>query len=162
MTGSRDRLIKLYEMGAVKAQPEASPSHNNSSPSHYPTVTLYPPHYDAVSSFAIHNNHLFSACGCSFKQWDTSEKQLKQTVDGAHSQGTTITSLGVLSSHLSPLLVSGCKGGLLKLWNPETCANIGEVSAHKNAINSIATSDTCVFTASSDKTIRIWKSPPEV
>ena len=34
MTGSRDRLIKLYEMGAVKAQPEASPSHNNSSPSH--------------------------------------------------------------------------------------------------------------------------------
>ena len=34
MTGSRDRLIKLYEMGAVKTQPEASPSHNNSSPSH--------------------------------------------------------------------------------------------------------------------------------
>ena len=31
MTGSRDRLIKLYEMDSVKAQPDASPSHSNSS-----------------------------------------------------------------------------------------------------------------------------------
>ena len=62
-----------------------SPSHPHAlTPSHphtltqYPSVTLYPPHYDAVSSFAIHNNLLFSACGRSFKQWDTDERQLKQ------------------------------------------------------------------------------------
>ena len=67
-----------------------------------------------------------------------------------------------------PMLVSGCKGGLLKLWNPENCANIGkaiavpyviaiymkyfqhagEVSAHKSSINSIATNDTCIFSGS--------------
>jgi kinesin family protein 4/21/27 len=161
MTGSRDRLIKLYEADSVQAPPEGSPQSSSSTPSHYPSVTLYPPHYDAVSSFAIHNSHLFSSCGCSFKQWDTEEKQLKVTVDGAHPQGTTITSLGVLASPLSPLLVSGCKGGLLKLWNPDSCANIGEVPAHKNPINSIATNDTCIFTASSDKTIRIWRSSPQ-
>ena len=54
-----------------------TPSHPHTL-TQYPSVTLYPPHYDAVSSFAIHNNLLFSACGRSFKQWDTDERQLKQ------------------------------------------------------------------------------------
>ena len=34
MTGSRDRLIKLYEMEAVQAQPEGSPPQTNPCPSH--------------------------------------------------------------------------------------------------------------------------------
>ena len=49
-----------------------------------------------------------------------------QAVDGAHSQGNNINSLAILSSPIMPMLVSGCKGGLLKLWNPDSCANIGE------------------------------------
>ena len=49
-----------------------------------------------------------------------------QAVDGAHSQGNNINSLAILSSPIMPMLVSGCKGGLLKLWNPDNCANIGE------------------------------------
>ena len=51
-----------------------------------------------------------------------------QAVDGAHSQGNTINSLATFSSPMMPLLVSGCKGGFLKLWNPETCSNIGMYS----------------------------------
>ena len=34
MTGSRDRLIKLYEIDAVLSQSEASPTHSQSTPSH--------------------------------------------------------------------------------------------------------------------------------
>ena len=49
-----------------------------------------------------------------------------QAVDGAHSQGNNINSLAILSSPIMPMLVSGCKGGLLKLWNPDNCTNIGE------------------------------------
>jgi len=45
-------------------------------------------------------------------------------MDEAHPQGNTIMSLGALSSPVMPLLVSGCKGGLLKLWSPETFNNI--------------------------------------
>jgi len=33
-------------------------------------ITLYPAHYDAVSSFATHEGLLFSACGVTIKQWD--------------------------------------------------------------------------------------------
>jgi len=154
VTGSRDRFIKLYDMDGINVQ-EA-----NWSVQQAPVCTLYPPHYDAVSSFATHKDLLFSACGVTIKQWDIREHCLKQAIDGAHPQGNTIMSLGALSSPVMPLLVSGCKGGLLKLWSPETCNNIGEVSAHKNSINAIATNDTCIFTGSSDKTIKIWRPSP--
>ena len=54
-----------------------------------------------------------------------------KAVDGAHSQGNNINSLAILSSPILPMLVSGCKGGLLKLWNPESSSNIGEsVAVH--------------------------------
>lgn len=39
--------------------------------------TLYPPHYDAVSSLAAHNDTLFSSCGVTIKQWDIKERCLK-------------------------------------------------------------------------------------
>lgn len=89
-------------------------------------------------------------------------------MDGAHSQGNTINSLATFSSPMMPLLVSGCKGGFLKLWNPETCSNIGmykchmvqlvlkclmffnagDLLAHKHPINSVAANSTCIFTGS--------------
>ena len=81
--------------------------------------TLYPPHYDAVASFGIYKDLLFS----SFLPLSV------QAVDGAHPQGNNINSLATLSTPIMPMLVSGCKGGLLKLWNPENCANIGEAIA---------------------------------
>ena len=40
--------------------------------------TLYPPHYDAVSSFGVHGDLLFSSCGVTIKQWDMRERSLKQ------------------------------------------------------------------------------------
>ena len=50
-----------------------------------------------------------------------------QALDGAHSPGSTINSLAIFNSPLTPLLVSGCKGGVMKLWNPETCAHLGNI-----------------------------------
>ncbi|XP_064385434.1 kinesin-like protein KIF21A [Halichondria panicea] len=149
-TGARDRLIKLFDLSSLDL--------STPSPVSQPSMcTLYPPHYDAVSAFGVHGNLLFSACGVTIKQWDLSERSLKHAVDGAHPQGNLINSLGVLPSPLSPLLVSGCKGGLLKLWQPDSCSSIGEVVAHRSSINSIATNDTCIFTGSSDKTVKIWR-----
>ena len=40
--------------------------------------TLYPPHYDAVSSLASYKELLFSSCGVTIKQWDCKERSLKQ------------------------------------------------------------------------------------
>lgn len=47
----------------------------------------------------------------------------------------------------SPTLVSGCRGGLLKLWDVDTFAPIGEVKGHDSPINAICTNMTHVFTA---------------
>ncbi len=52
-----------------------------------------------------------------------------QALDGAHSPGNTINSLAIFNSPITPLLVSGCKGGVLKLWNPETCAHNGKTNS---------------------------------
>lgn len=48
-----------------------------------------------------------------------------QAVDGAHSLGNTINSLAMFNSPMMSFLVSGCKGGFVKLWNPDTCSNSG-------------------------------------
>ena len=57
--------------------PLLSPTVPSPSPQ-APVCTLYPPHYDAVSSFATHKDLLFSACGVTIKQWDIKEHCLKQ------------------------------------------------------------------------------------
>ena len=45
-------------------------------------------------------------------------------------------------------LLSGCRGGLLKLWNIDTCNMLGEIRAHDSPINSITTNSSLIFTAS--------------
>lgn len=47
-----------------------------------------------------------------------------------------------------PLLLSGCRGGTLKLWNADMCTLLGEMKAHSHAINSVTTNSTQIFTAS--------------
>ena len=42
--------------------------------------TLYPPHYDAVTSFGLYKDLLFSSCGVTIKQWDIKEHCLKHVM----------------------------------------------------------------------------------
>ena len=42
--------------------------------------TLYPPHYDAVTSFGLYKDLLFSSCGVTIKQWDIKERCLKHVM----------------------------------------------------------------------------------
>ena len=44
-------------------------------------------------------------------------------------------------------LLSGCRGGVLKLWSVENCRPLGELRAHNSQINAIAANQTHVFTA---------------
>ena len=107
-----------------------------------PQSTLSPAHYDTVSSLAVHQDTMYSACGVSIKKWDVDKRSLiqvkrkrdymkcllyyvLQAVDGAHpqSRGNAITSLDVL---YPSLLVSACKSGTLKMWLTDNCHNIGK------------------------------------
>lgn len=67
-----------------------------------------------------------------------------QQVPNAHRDW--VCALGVVPA--SPVLLSGCRGGVLKLWNTDTLGTLGEVKGHESPINSISTNSSHLFTAS--------------
>jgi WD40 repeat protein len=66
-----------------------------------------------------------------------------QSINGAHKDWVC----GLAMLH-DGLLVSGCRGGILKLWATHTCLPLGEIKAHNSPINAVATNSTCIFSAS--------------
>ncbi|XP_016047445.1 kinesin-like protein KIF21A isoform X4 [Erinaceus europaeus] len=143
VTGSKDHYVKMFEVaeGALGA---VSPTHN-----------FEPPHYDGIEALAIQGDQLFSGSRDNgIKKWDLAQKDLLQQVPNAHKDW--VCALAVLPS--PPALLSGCRGGLLKLWDADTCSLLGEVRAHDSPINAICRNTTHVFTAADDRTVRIWKA----
>ena len=69
---------------------------------------------------------------------------LFQSVGNAHKDW--ICGLALLPA--TNCLLSGCRGGVIKLWNIDNCQQVGEMTAHTSPINSITTNSTLVFTAS--------------
>lgn len=67
-----------------------------------------------------------------------------QQVPNAHRDW--VCALGVVPA--SPVLLSGCRGGVLKLWHTDTLGTLGEVKGHESPINSISTNSSHLFTAS--------------
>jgi kinesin family protein 4/21/27 len=121
----------------------------------YPMQTLTPPHYDAVSSMALSGDVLFSACGVTIKLWSMTNYNNIQSIDGA--QSNTITSLVLLPGAYS--LVSGCKGGEMKVWAFKDAGKIdlyGKVRVSKQPINAMATNSDNVFTGLADHSIKVW------
>ena len=48
----------------------------------------------------------------------------------------------------SPVVVGGCRGGLLRLWHAETLTPLGDLQGHDFPINSMTTNSSQLFTAS--------------
>nr|DBA31288.1 TPA: hypothetical protein GDO54_007164 [Pyxicephalus adspersus] len=143
ITGSKDHYIKMFDIseGAIGA---ISPKH-----------CFEPPHYDGIEAVVICGDNLFSGSRDNgLKKWDLSRKDLLYQVPNAHKDW--VCALGIVPS--SPVLLSGCRGGILKLWNVDTFMPIGEVKGHDSPINAICTNSTHIFTAADDQTVRIWKA----
>ncbi|XP_006888267.1 PREDICTED: kinesin-like protein KIF21A isoform X3 [Elephantulus edwardii] len=143
ITGSKDHYIKMFDVteGALGT---VSPTHN-----------FEPPHYDGIEALTIQGDNLFSGSRDNgIKKWDLAQKDLLQQVPNAHKDW--ICALGVVPGH--PVLLSGCRGGLLKLWNIDTFAPVGEMKGHDSPINAICVNSTHIFTAADDRTVRIWKA----
>ncbi|KAK2842677.1 hypothetical protein Q5P01_012877 [Channa striata] len=79
---------------------------------------------------------------------------LLQQVPNAHRDW--VCALGVVPG--SPALLSGCRGGVLKLWHTDTLGTLGELKGHESPINSISTNSSHLFTASDDRTVKIWRA----
>uniref|UniRef100_A0A7M4F4C2 Kinesin family member 21A n=1 Tax=Crocodylus porosus TaxID=8502 RepID=A0A7M4F4C2_CROPO len=151
ITGSKDHYIKMFDVteGALGS---VSPTHN-----------FEPPHYDGIEALAIMGDNLFSGSRDNgIKKWDLVQKDLLQQVPNAHKDW--VCALGLVPG--SPVLLSGCRGGILKLWNVDTFAPIGEMKGHDSPINAICTNSSQIFTAAEKKRRRLglggeWGTCPD-
>nr|XP_057932658.1 kinesin-like protein KIF21A isoform X3 [Doryrhamphus excisus] len=143
ITGSKDHYVKLFDvsdglLGSI------SPTHN-----------FEPPHYDGIESLVVQGDIFFSGSRDNgIKKWDLDRKDLLQQVPNAHRDW--VCALGLVPG--APALLSGCRGGVLKLWHTDTLAALGELKGHDSPINGIATNSGHLFTASDDRTVKIWRA----
>uniref|UniRef100_A0A3P8T862 Kinesin family member 21A n=1 Tax=Amphiprion percula TaxID=161767 RepID=A0A3P8T862_AMPPE len=143
ITGSKDHYIKLFDVteGSLGS---ISPTHN-----------FEPPHYDGIESLVVQGDIFFSGSRDNgIKKWDLDHKDLLQQVPNAHRDW--VCALGVVPG--SPALLSGCRGGVLKLWHTDTLGTLGELKGHESPINGISTNSSHLFTASDDRTVKIWRA----
>ncbi|XP_032401966.1 LOW QUALITY PROTEIN: kinesin-like protein KIF21A [Xiphophorus hellerii] len=143
ITGSKDHYIKLFDVSEGSLG-SVSPTHN-----------FEPPHYDGIESLVVQGDIFFSGSRDNgIKKWDLDRKDLLQQVPNAHRDW--VCALGIVPS--SPALLSGCRGGVLKLWHTDTLGPLGELKGHESPINSIAANSSHLFTASDDRTVKIWRA----
>ncbi|XP_008289701.1 kinesin-like protein KIF21A isoform X6 [Stegastes partitus] len=143
ITGSKDHYIKLFDVteGSLGS---ISPTHN-----------FEPPHYDGIESLVVQGDIFFSGSRDNgIKKWDLDRKDLLQQVPNAHRDW--VCALGVVPG--SPALLSGCRGGVLKLWHTDTLGTLGELKGHESPINGISANSSHLFTASDDRTVKIWRA----
>ncbi|XP_053562891.1 kinesin-like protein KIF21B isoform X2 [Bombina bombina] len=141
ITGSKDHYIKMFEL----------PSGWGGSVS--PTYNLEPPHYDGIECLAVQSGILFSGSRDNgIKKWHLQQHELMQQVPNAHRDW--VCALGFVPGR--PLMLSGCRGGALKVWNMENFTPIGEVRGHESPINAMCSNSRHIFTASSDHTVKMW------
>lgn len=113
-----------------------------------PLLNLEPPHYDGVQALTVSRGsvgvdaELFSGSRDSgIKRWDLRNGELKQSMNNAHKgwvSGMTI---------YSDILLSACRGGLIRLWNVKTFDALAEMKTEAS-INDITSIDNRIFTAS--------------
>uniref|UniRef100_A0A1A8KMV7 Kinesin family member 21A n=2 Tax=Nothobranchius kuhntae TaxID=321403 RepID=A0A1A8KMV7_NOTKU len=143
ITGSKDHYIKLFDVSEGSLG-NVSPAHN-----------FEPPHYDGIESLVVYKDMFFSGSRDNgIKIWDLDRKDLLQQVPNAHRDW--VCALGIVPG--SPALISGCRGGVLKLWHTDTLGPLGELKGHESPINSITANSSHLFTASDDRTVKIWRA----
>ena len=142
VTGSKDHYVKVFNYT------------DGTKGCFSPRCTLEPPHCDGLSSLALHQSVLYSASrdGC-IKQWDVNTERNMCTKTGAHKDSVLALHIAakfsVTASFQKPVVVSGCKGGRLKLWDSHSLYPIGEFQAHQAAIHSVYSNSSFIFTGSS-------------
>ncbi len=164
ITGSKDHYIRVFDLSHNLNLNSYSSSYLNnsdigsSSPSNQSenslnggvSVSKYnmmPPHYDGVQTLCRIDDSLFSGSrDMCIKKWSMADNQCKQSINNAHRDW--ICSLDYLREYHSKILLSGCRGGYLKMWNVETLEKISDFRAHLCPINAIKVNGNMLFTAS--------------
>uniref|UniRef100_A0A8D0D4Z3 Kinesin family member 21B n=1 Tax=Sander lucioperca TaxID=283035 RepID=A0A8D0D4Z3_SANLU len=133
ITGSKDHYVKVFDV-TEGTMGNVGPAHN-----------FEPPHYDGIECLAVQGDVLFSGSRDNgIKKWDLEQQELTQQIPNAHKDW--VCALAYVPGR--PMLLSACRGGMLKVWNVENFTPIGEVRGHESPINAICTNSRQIFTAS--------------
>ncbi|KAF0294123.1 Kinesin-like protein KIF21B [Amphibalanus amphitrite] len=143
LTGSKDHYIKGFEV----------PDDTNGIVQQ--SLSLDPPHYDGIQCLVVADGDtLFSGSrDACIKQWDLRRQTLLQSVSNAHRDWIC----GLSLAPGGQALLSGCRGGVVKLWSVDGCQPLGELKAHNSQINAIAANQTHVFTAANGGEVSLWR-----
>ncbi|KAM9859808.1 kinesin-like protein KIF21B [Aulostomus maculatus] len=145
ITGSKDHYVKVFDV-AEGTLGNVGPAHN-----------FEPPHYDGIECLAVNGDVLFSGSRDNgIKKWDLEQQELTQQIPNAHKDW--VCALAYVPGR--PMLLSACRGGMLKVWNVDNFTPIGEVRGHDSPINAICTNSRQIFTASSDCRVKLWSYVP--
>uniref|UniRef100_A0A8B9MD16 Kinesin-like protein KIF21B n=1 Tax=Accipiter nisus TaxID=211598 RepID=A0A8B9MD16_9AVES len=145
VTGSKDHYVKVFEI-AEGMVGNIGPTHN-----------FEPPHYDGIECLAIQGDILFSGSRDNgIKKWDLEQQELIQQIPNAHKDW--VCALAFIPGR--PMVLSACRGGMIKVWNVDTFAPVGEIKGHDSPINAICTNSKHIFTASSDCRVKLWNYVP--
>lgn len=151
-----------------------------------PTHNFEPPHYDGIESLVVQGDMFFSGSRDNgIKKWDLDRKDLLQVrADPAGGSGSGsgrplnrsfsisaslqqqvpnahrdwVCALGVVPGW--PVLLSGCRAGVLKLWHTDTLGPLGELRGHESPITGISTNSSHLFTASESVSPQHAAAPP--
>ncbi|XP_055017002.1 kinesin-like protein KIF21B isoform X1 [Boleophthalmus pectinirostris] len=145
ITGSKDHYVKVFDV-AEGTLGNVGPAHN-----------FEPPHYDGIECLSVQGDVLFSGSRDNgIKKWDLDQQELTQQIPNAHKDW--VCALALVPGR--PLLLSACRGGMLKVWNVDNFSPIGEVRGHDSPINAICTNAKHIFTAASDCRVKLWTYEP--
>ncbi|KAJ4927198.1 hypothetical protein JOQ06_014933 [Pogonophryne albipinna] len=124
----KDQVITGSKDHYVKVFDVTEGTMGNIGPAH----NFEPPHYDGIECLAVQGDQIPNA----HKDW--------------------VCALAYIPGR--PMLLSACRGGMMKVWNVDNFTPIGEIKGHDSPINAICTNSRQIFTASSDTTVKIWSS----
>uniref|UniRef100_A0A8C3RE57 Kinesin family member 21B n=1 Tax=Cyanoderma ruficeps TaxID=181631 RepID=A0A8C3RE57_9PASS len=145
VTGSKDHYVKVFEITEGMAG-NIGPTHN-----------FEPPHYDGIECLAIQGDVLFSGSRDNgIKKWDLEQQELIQQIPNAHKDW--VCALAFIPGR--PMVLSACRGGVIKVWNVDNFTPVGEIKGHDSPINAICTNSKHIFTASSDCRVKLWNYVP--
>lgn len=145
LSAGRDRSIKVWQTGSKWTI----------------LKTLFPPHYDSVTCMAVspQKQKFFSVSrDKSVKEWDITTWQ--NTVQQLHSHTDWVTSCCVDNNE--NYLFTGGKDCVIKMWHGETLRCLDTHVGHRGPISQMLCMKNYLFSASHDRTVRVWKiQPPE-
>mmetsp|Transcript_6262 Transcript_6262/g.11631 ORF Transcript_6262/g.11631 Transcript_6262/m.11631 type:complete len:548 (+) Transcript_6262:156-1799(+) len=138
VSASRDRTMKVWSSSTWQS-----------------CKTLAPPHFDCVTGIAVSSQRgrFFSVSrDKSVRRWDA--RSLESDLQVASAHGDWLSAVSVSPSENA--VFTGGKDSVVKVWNPDLHC-IDMLQGHRGPISALLSVDQQLFSASHDRTIRVWR-----